>query len=113
MSIAIRTLRDGTQAYSIRTQLDGTSFGLDFSWNARGEYWVLIIKDASSNPLVRRVIRVGQPLLARFKDKRLPPGDLVAVDTTGKDQDPGLKDLGGRVQLVYLTAADIVTALSA
>lgn len=109
MATVLKTKTDGTQRYSFTTQLDGVTFGLEFSWNARGEYWSFVIYDAAGNPLVRRVVRVSWPLLARFKNARLPRGELVAMDTSGQDLDPGLTELGdgARVQLVYLTAADL------
>jgi hypothetical protein len=111
MAIILPTLTDGTEDYSFRTQLDGTFFGFDFSWNARGGYWALILSDAAGNALLRRVVRVGALMFNRFRaDSRLPLGEIVAMDTSGVDQDPGLTDLGDRVQLLYLTAADLVAA---
>lgn len=107
MATILPTLTDGTQAYSFRTQLDGVTFQLDFAWNARGGCWSIMVSDAAGNLLLRRCVRVGLSLLARFRDTRLPPGDIVVVDTSGAGAEPGLTDLGGRVQLVYLTAAEI------
>ncbi len=31
----------------------------------------------------------------------------MALDTSGKDIDPGLNDLGGRVQLLYIPNSDL------
>jgi hypothetical protein len=103
----IPTLTDGTQAYTVTVRLDGVSFRFDFAWNPRGSFWSFILYDAAANPLVRRRVVVGFPLLARFKDVRMPYGELVAIDTTQQGTDPGIDELGARVQLVYLAAADL------
>ena len=112
MSLLIPTRTDGTQAYSQAVQLDGIAFRLDFSWNGRGKYWKVAIYDAAANLLLSKAIRVGMPLLARYRDPAFPPGEMVANDTSGQDADPGVNDLGARVQLVYYTAAEMAVALA-
>jgi hypothetical protein len=103
----IPTLTDGTQAYTVTVRLDGVSFRFDFAWNERGGFWAFILSDAAGEQLMRRKVVVGLPLTARFVDPRLPPGDFIALDTSGQDVEAGLQDLGDRVQLVYLEAADL------
>jgi hypothetical protein len=103
----LRTVTDGRQRYDLSAQLDGQSFRFEFSWNARGGFWSFLLSAADGTPLLRRRVVVGTPLTARFADPRLPPGELVALDTSGRSEDPGLTELGGRVQLLYLEAGDI------
>jgi hypothetical protein len=113
MPVTLPTKTDGTQAYSVTVPLEGVNFGFTFSWNARGQYWSAILSDAAGNPLIRRVIRVGLLFFARFRAQYLsvfPPGEIVVIDTTGADLDPGLTELGTRVQLVYFTGAEISQA---
>lgn len=116
MPLIIPTKTDGTQAYSVNVPLDGVAFGFAFSWNARGQYWAVLISDAAGNPLVRRVVRIGSLFLAGFRARSpgsFPAGEIVVVDTSNQDLDAGLTDLGSRVQLLYLTAAEFAAAAGA
>ena len=113
MSVYLPLRADGTPFYSFEVPLDGVRFGLVFRWNARFEYWTFDIKDASGNVLLAgRKVVVDVPLLGRFKNEGLPAGDLLAVDTTGERQDPGLADFGTRVRMIYLTAEDVAALVA-
>jgi len=103
----VPTRTDGKQRYSVRVLLDGLNFTLEFFWNPRELAWYLLIYDASGNQLLIRKVVVGQPLTQIFVNPALPRGELFAIDTTGKDQDPGLTDLGSRVVLIYIPKADL------
>jgi hypothetical protein len=107
MAVILPTKTDGTERYAFSTQLDGQTFAFEFYWNERGGFWAFILSDAAGEQLMRRKVVVGLPLTARFVDPRLPPGDFIALDTSGQDVEAGLQDLGDRVQLVYLEAADL------
>lgn len=87
--------------------LDGVDLTLDVRWNARAGAWMLAVSDADGVILAGRRITAGGSLFGRVVSSRLPGGDLMAVDTSGDDTDPGAGELGQRVELVYLTAADI------
>jgi N-acetylmuramoyl-L-alanine amidase len=43
-------------------------------------------------------------LLARCSDARRPLGPILVVDPSHGNNDPGLKELGERVKVVYLNA---------
>jgi hypothetical protein len=94
------------QSFSVR--LDGVDFTLEVRWNARAAAWMLTVGDAVGRVLLagRRVV-VGFPLLGRFADARLPPGELLAIDTADSDVEAQLGELGRRVELVYVTAAEL------
>ncbi len=94
--------------YSIEVELDKTDFRFDFEWNERAGQWSFTISDAQGVALVsgRRVV-LGLPLLNRFRDPRLPPGMLTAVDTSDSNLEPGFADLGDRVLLLYIEVADL------
>lgn len=109
MATTLPTKTDGTERYSFRTLLDGQAFAFEFSWNARGGFWSFVLSSADGAQLLRRRVVVGVPFTARFSDIRLPPGEIIAVDTRGTDEDPGLLDLGDRVQLIYLAADELVS----
>lgn len=94
--------------YSMRVELDAVLYELSFEWNERIASWLMSIATEAGDPIVLNVkLSVTLDLLGDFSDSRLPPGLLLAVDTTGKDLDPAFDDLGNRVQLVYTPAGEI------
>lgn len=104
MTIFAVPIPNVAQSFRQTVTLDGTAFILQFRWNWRAGSWFLDLYDAAGGLLVagRRVI-VGPPLwLGLHYRPELPLGELVAFDSSGQDQDPGLEDLGRRVQLFYL-----------
>jgi hypothetical protein len=98
---------------SFQCQLDGTTYGLEFRWNERAAGWFMSIYDSSGNRLLanRRLV-IGWGIIARFKkwNRALPPGDFIAVDSTNRGQEAGLSDLGTRVKVIYVEAADLAGA---
>lgn len=117
--------------YTQRTVLEGREYVLRFIYNEREGAWYLDISDSDENPLMLGMKLVADwNLLRRATDARLPTGELYAVDLAGSDQsedvagrrailqiarDPGRNDLGddGRVELVYVDAAEVADAEAA
>jgi hypothetical protein len=111
MSIQIMPTRTDLPHYEVSVELEGTTYVFEFRWNARASGWFMTIKTQAEEVLVtgRRVV-LNSPLLRQYKNRLgLPPGNLLAVDTTGANQEAGLKDLGSRVLLLYFEAADLPT----
>lgn len=94
--------------YSYQVELDGRIYGFEFHWNGRSAAWYLTVRTAAGEALVagQRLV-VGSTFFTSLVDFRLPPGELELVDTTGKQVDPTLDDLGRRVLLVYTPVADL------
>lgn len=100
--------------YAFEIDLEGTTFAFEFYWSDRAASWFFTLSDVDGNALVSgRRVSLGIPLLARFANPGLPLGDIWAFDTSGQDAEPGINDLGGRVQLVYVestgTVGDVVS----
>lgn len=99
-----------TPHHTIQVELDGVTFTLAFRWNGRAEAWFFSLMDAEEQPLAmgRRLV-LDFPLLARFRRNRasLPAGQFVAVDTANTGVEAGLQDLGTRVQVLYIPAAEL------
>ena len=107
MSVTI-PLRSDLPHYSFQAELDGASYGFELRWNATAEGWFLTLSDGTGNVLLSSLRLVTDwPLGKRYKDSRLPPGSLMAYDTTGQSEAPGRDDLGSRVVLSYFTAAEL------
>lgn len=108
MSFLVVDTTDPSLFYEQITQLDGFEYLLRFIWSDRESRWYLNLYDQDENPLALGIgIKVGWPLLHRFKDPRLPPGLLMAVDTSGAGIDAQAPtDLGDRILLMYVTGDD-------
>lgn len=106
-------LRTDLLWYELRVELDGVRYVLELRWSAREEAWYLDLKTAAGEVMAHGLkVLVDLPLGRRITDERKPPGVLIAVDTSGAHLDPGETDLGGRVQLYYLTAVEVVDLLA-
>lgn len=96
----------GVPLQSLEVELDGSTYRLELAWNERDEAWSLsIFAQDGTQLLAGRAVLLGAGLTIRSVDRRLPPGELLVVDTSGRDEDAGLADLGDRVLLVYREAA--------
>lgn len=94
--------RKDLPAYFYVVTLEGAQYRLDFRYNERMGKWFLKISDPTGVELMGAVpITASCPLFNRFRRANLPPGTLVAFDSSGKNQDPGRFDLGDRVRLIY------------
>lgn len=98
-------------SYVQRLTLEGREYVLAFDWNEREGRWFFDLLDSEEEPLAAGLkVVVGFPLLRRRKtDPRLPPGDFFAIDNSGTGRDPGFEELGARVVLCYLEAAELGT----
>jgi len=99
--LEVRTQND-LPVYKYLVALDGTTYLLDFLFNARVSKWFLQVSDASGNLLLAPVPVVSTwPIIKRFRDTRLPIGTVFPFDTSGNNEDPGRFDLGDRVRMLY------------
>jgi hypothetical protein len=113
MAIVLPTRTD-VPHYDFEIDLDGRTFAFEFRWNDRAGSWFLQIRDLSGAILIagRRVL-LDVPLLARFRDLRLPDGELFVIDTTGQQREPGLEDLGpeARCKVLYFSRDELLAAI--
>lgn len=90
------------------TELERVTYGFHYRWSEREGAWYLDLLDAAGAVILAgRKLVPGLPLLGRFVDPRLPPGDLVVFDTTGSDTPPAFGDLGRRVLVQYVESTDL------
>jgi hypothetical protein len=89
--------------FDLQVVLDGATYTLEFYWNDRDSGWFMDVRTEDGTPIRTSIrVTVGLPLAARARGvKGMPPGALLAVDTSGEGRDPGLGELGSRVQLEY------------
>ncbi len=117
MSLLI-PIRPDLDHFEETVTLDGVSFDLLFRWNNRDDCWYLSIfdptveenADGSRTPTLGSIpILTGWALLAQYRMRERPLGDIIVFDTSGQGLDPGRRDLGSRVLLVYYTADEIAS----
>lgn len=98
---------DGSGDFRFSIDLDGSVFVFVFKWSVRQQRWHASIFTEEETAILEGIpIFVGWPPFERFKDPRLPKGSIIFMDTSGKDLDPGLEDLGQRVLMIYRTKAE-------
>lgn len=100
-----------TPHYQIRVQLEGVDYLLRFDWSAREGRFYMSIYDQDETPLLFNVKVLANASLITRKhyDDRLPPGEIMAVDTESGGIPPSLDDFGERVQLYYFESSEDLT----
>lgn len=108
--------------FSTQVELDGTTYTLAFFWDDQDDSvasdggtgaWYISIAQADGTPIlagIRVVVEWAVGGRFRYTGIGMPPGILWFEDTSGKNQDPGLNDLGSRVTLTYFDAASVAAA---
>jgi hypothetical protein len=105
-------LRSGADHFQFGIRIEGTNYEFEFRWNYREEAWYFDLRLEDGTEIVLGVkVVVDWPLGRRSMHPKRLPGALIAVDTAGLQKDPGLNDLGSRVQLQYLDAVSLREAL--
>lgn len=91
-----------------RVSLDGRDFVIDLDWNGREGAWFAHVSTAAGELVCggRKLVAGGTVGRGVEGDPRAPGGRFKVVDTSGQSLDPGIDDLGGRVLLAYIDAAD-------
>ena len=106
MALVLQTLTDSTEAYDQRTQLEGVEYLFSFRYNLRRELWTFSLQALDGTPILTgQTINVGVPLNRRAVGG--PPGVFIAIAETDDIDPPMLEELGARVKLMYLTAAEV------
>ena len=101
----------------LTVQLGERSYRLQLRWHERDAAWYLRLSEADlsdedGGKIAETRLVVSWPFFPRVRDARLPDGVLLAIDTSGRDEDAGEADLGTRVILTFTPAADVVVALA-
>jgi len=92
--------------------IDGAAYHFDARWNAAEGAWYLDILEEDETPIVNGAkLTVGTFLGARSTHPIFNMSAFVAVDTGGRDADPGLDDLGARVEVRRYTAEEIMATV--
>jgi len=108
MATQIIPVRSDLDDYTITVVLSAVTFGLHFAWNSRASCWIIEVRDSEGERLAGCAVVVDYPLFARFPDRNLPNGYLIAIDTSGANREIEEKeDLGDRVKLAFIPGSDL------
>jgi hypothetical protein len=101
MAVLVMPTAPANNAYTFRVSLEGVNYGFRFYWNTREGAWYFDLNDDAGEAIVSgQKLTADWPWLQNVVDRRAPPGDLVALDTTGGGE-PERADLGQRIALLY------------
>lgn len=108
MTIEITTT-PGRVASRQRVDLDGVTYSVRLHWLARAATWALDLSADDGTPLATGLaLRANTPTTLHLRHRAgMPRGSFVVVDTSSALGDPTFDDLGSRVRLLYVTAAEV------
>lgn len=91
------------------TTLDGVRFLLHFIFNEREQSWYVSLHDVDDVPIASgaRIVVNWFLFLRKVEEAKAPAGRMFVSDSTGSGVDPGRNELGERVKLIYIEAADV------
>ena len=96
--------------YTFSVEIELIVFLFRFQFNERDQSWFFDILTADGDP-IRQGVKVvtNFPLLARIARLDRPPGEIVAVDTTGEDRRAVIGELGidRQVAFVYFLKSEV------
>lgn len=95
--------------YSIDVDLDNRPFTLIWKWNYRGQYWSVEFWSREDELLHGAIKVVPDYDLLHYTRHiaELPQGALMVVDTTEAPEAIVFADLGVRLQIIYITEAEL------
>lgn len=106
-------LEDYTRTERLTATMDGTTFLLTLSWNQRSATWQISIFTSQEEPIRLGVLAaVNAPIFRAVQDSRLPKGQIWIQDIEGGSAEAGREDLGKRVRIFYLPAADMLEVVA-
>ncbi len=88
--------------YDFQVELDGVVYTVGLRFLERTQRWLYDLSTADGTVLLQgQPVLNAYPLLQRFQDGKLPPGDLRAVATSEPAREANADELGTRVLLLY------------
>jgi hypothetical protein len=108
MAVFLIPTRSDFDALRFQTTLDGLVYTFLLKKNFRDNSWSIDLLEQDETP-IRNGIKpvVSFPLLRLVASRARPPGEILAIDTTGRFQLPNLEQLGTEVVLNYVDEAGV------
>lgn len=88
--------------YEFSVPLDGILYNFEFCWNERAERFFISLFDSEKNLIISSVPAILKiPLFYGIKEKKLPKGRLIFIDTTNSLKKYIIEDFGSKIKLFY------------
>lgn len=88
--------------FNFQIDLDGVVYGFRFILNTRtGRYSMSIFTEAGEPIVTGLAVVTNWKPFKRFKDTRLPPGEIFTMDVTGGTTEPDEVNFGDTILLCY------------
>lgn len=95
-------------AYTLDVSLEGSAYKFRVKWNYRGQYYTLDVLTKEGVDIVAGMkLALNAQILLAHPGLGLPPGELFVVDTSGSNDVISEQDIEDRIDLVYLTEAEL------
>lgn len=106
--LQFKTLTDGTEHYSFRTNIEGVDYQIRLDWSTREARWYMSLYSAAEELLCGRTkVFTNWPMLRYYHHREgVPSGEIIAASLQeDTDAPPGLYELGvgKRCTLSYFT----------
>ena len=109
MSTRLIRITGTTGKFQQVVPLEGETYTFVFRWNDRCSRWFLTIRNAAGADLITgKKLVADVPFHPHEVNEELPPGSIWTLDLSGEGTDPGLRDLGDRVVLMYVEEDNVV-----
>ena len=105
-------LQPDTSDQLLNLELGGNPYVIRVLWNERFKYFSFSIKTVDDEPILTNIKMVkNYPLMQRFRDTRLPPGDIYFIQERGKLNRPEYESIGRNEFNLYYYEPDFVPKL--
>ena len=111
MALIAIPVDSANSSYDFSIDLDRETYTLSFDYSDRAEQWQMSIYDEGGENLIAGSVPllVGIILFYQYQNvEGLPPGQFIAIDETGRGQNPSRDNLGIDVKLYYEEALNAV-----
>ncbi len=86
--------------------LAGRQYDMTLTWIPCASFWTFEMALEGENLIAGVHVPANLDMLQPYADSRMPPGQLIAHDTEGKQEAPGRDDWRERHRLVYVDPED-------
>jgi len=95
-------LRKDVPSYSFRIDLDGTTYTMAIHYNERMDRWAMDFRTENNEDILIGIpLLLGTSLLARFRDSRLPDGDLFMINIEDETVEGNRDNFSVNAKLIY------------
>lgn len=101
-------VRSDFKSYELTLTLNSVVFILRFYFNTRLNSWVMQLKDSTGTVILGGVpVQTNVSIIAQYIYDNFPLGEVVPIDETGEERNPGEEDLGNDIKMIYVEPDEV------